>query len=74
MKEDNVIMEYSLQTTLNSYDKITKHLNSKNGNDYSKKNPGVVTCLLRFQEELIRSTSNLISKGKVDIESLERFI
>jgi len=71
MTKRNTVAEYSLQTTLDSYDKVANHLNKIYGQDYAKKNPGVVSCLLRFQEELIRSTSDLISKDKLDIKSLD---
>jgi len=73
MTDKNALVEYSLQTTLDCYDIIAGHLNKKYGGEYAKKNPGVVTCLLRFQEELLRSTADLIIKDKFDIKLLEKF-
>jgi hypothetical protein len=74
MKKSNAVAEYSLQTALEAYDAITKHLNKTNGPEYAKKNPGIVTCLLRFQEEMIRSTCDLIGKDKLQPETLEDLI
>ena len=69
MSDKNIIEAYALKTTLNSFDTITKAVEERHGP--ASKNGALINTLLRFEEELIKSTSALIVSGKLNIDDLK---
>lgn len=70
----NPIEKYALQATSRSYSEIIEVIDNTYGAGSAAKNPGLVSTLLRFQEEMIRSTTELIVSGKISIELLSEFV
>ena len=66
----NTIETYALQAALRSYKKIVECIDTELGVGASKKNPSLVSTLLRFQEEMIKSTTDLVVSGKLNLEDL----
>ncbi len=70
MTDKTTIEAYALQSTLRSYKEIIEAIEEINGVGSASKSPGLISTLLRFQEETIRSTTELIVKEKLSLEAL----
>lgn len=70
----NYIEIYSLEATLRSYDAIINAVESKFGKGAANKHPAIISTLLRFQEEMIRSTTELVASGDLSTHELSDII
>lgn len=69
----NPVEVYATQATLRSHKIIVEHVENLYGKGSAAKNHGLITTLLRFQEEMIRSTTELIVSGKISPEAFAEF-
>ncbi len=67
------IEAYALQATLRSVNEIHTEIDRLYGFGTAKKNPAMVSTLLRFQEQMIQSTTELVVANKVSIKELQIF-
>lgn len=70
----NYIETYSLEATLRSYDAIINAVESRFGKGAANKHPAIISTLLRFQEEMIRSTTELVMSGDLTTPELSDLI
>lgn len=64
------IEKYALKATIRSFKEIIREVEEVYGEGYALKNPGIVSTLLRFQEETFRSVSKLVEKEKISSTEL----
>lgn len=71
IEQHETIEKYSLQATLRSYEKIIEAVEDRFGKGAANKHPAIVSTLLRFQEEMIRSTTQTVVSGAMTLEDLK---
>jgi hypothetical protein len=74
MTNKSTIEAYSLQATLRSYKEIIDEVDKISGRGSAIKSPGLISTLLRFQEETLRSITELVIKEKITIEEISNLI
>lgn len=73
MTKKNPIEIYAIESTLRSYNIIVEKIEELYGKGAAAKHPALVSTLLRFQEQMIRSTTELVVNDKISIENLTEF-